>query len=84
MCLSAMHTEPSTDATAIRAHVREADQAARRLILQAAHLEKRAHRPRADPIERVSLEARAPQLRADAHALLAEVSELSGQVAAAA
>jgi hypothetical protein len=35
-------------------------------------------------MERASLEARALQLRADAHALLAEVSELSGQVAAAA
>jgi hypothetical protein len=79
-----MSPGPSTDATAIRAHVREADQAARRLITRAAHLEKRARRPAADPTERVSLEARALQLRADAHLLLAEVSALSGQVATAA
>jgi hypothetical protein len=78
-----MLTDPSTDAPAIRAQVREVEYAARRLILRAAHLEKRARRPRADPIERASLEARALELRDDAHALLAEVSELSGQVAAA-
>jgi hypothetical protein len=75
---------PSTNPAAIRAHMREADQAARRLILQAAHLEKRARRPRADRVEREWLEARALELRADAHALLAEISALSGQVAAAA
>jgi hypothetical protein len=79
-----MATGSPTDATAIRAHVREADQTARRLILQAAHLEKRARRPRADQVERMSLESRALALRADARALQAEVSELSGQVAAAA
>jgi ABC-type phosphate transport system auxiliary subunit len=79
-----MPAGPSTDAIAIRAQVREADQAARRLILQAAHLEKRARRPRADQLERVRLEARALELRADAHALLAEISALSGQVATAA
>jgi hypothetical protein len=79
-----MPTGTSTDAAVIRAHVREADQAARRLIMRAAHLEKRARRPRADPTESVSLEARALELRADARALLAEVSELSSHVAAAA
>jgi hypothetical protein len=72
-----------TDVTAIRAHVREADHAARRLIVRAAHLEKRARRPGANASERASLEALALELRADAHALLAEVSELSGRVAAA-
>jgi hypothetical protein len=78
-----MPTGPSTDAAAIRAHVREADHAARRLIMRAAHLEKRARRLRTDSLERVSLEARALGLRADAHALLAEVSELSGYIVAA-
>jgi hypothetical protein len=73
----------STDATAIRAHVRETEHAARRLIVRAAYLEKLARRPRTDPIERVSLDARAVELRADARALLAKVSELSGQVMAA-
>jgi len=73
----------ATDATAIRAHVREAEHAARRLIVRAAHLEKLARRPRTDPVERVSLDARAVELRADARALLAEVSALSGQVIAA-
>jgi hypothetical protein len=79
-----MSTGTSTDAAAIRAHVREADQAARRLIMRAAHLEKRARRPRADPAESMSLENRARELRADASALLAEVSELSSHIAAAA
>jgi hypothetical protein len=78
-----MLREPSIDAAAIRAHVREAEHAARRLIVRAAHLEKRAQRPRADELERARLEARALELRKDAHALLAEVSELSGQVLAA-
>jgi hypothetical protein len=78
-----MSAGPSIDPTAIRAHVRETEHAARRLIVRAAHLEKRARRPRADPLERLSLETRALELRADAHALLAEVSELSGQVTAA-
>jgi hypothetical protein len=78
-----MPAERSTDAIAIRAHAREAEHAARRLIMRAAHLEKRARRPRADPIEQASLEARALELRADARALLAEVSELSSQVTAA-
>ena len=79
----AMPEGPSTDVIAIRAHVREAEHAARRLIVRAAHLEKLARRPRTDPTERLSLDARAVELRADARALLAEVSELSGQVMAA-
>jgi hypothetical protein len=78
-----MSAGQSTDAIAIRAHVRESEHAARRLIERAAHLEKLARRPRANPMERVSLEARALELRADARVLLAEVSELSGRVAAA-
>jgi hypothetical protein len=78
-----MSTGTSTDAIAIRAHVRESEHAARRLIVRAAHLEKRARRPRADPVEKASLEARALELRADARILLAEVSELSGHIAAA-
>lgn len=61
----------------IRNHVREAEQAARRLLERAAHLEKRAGRPRADPAERLSLTARARELREDAEVLLAEISELS-------
>ena len=51
------------------------------MIVRAAHLEKRAQRPRADAAERLSLMARARELRADADALLAKVSELSRQVA---
>jgi hypothetical protein len=60
-----------TEAVALRSHVREAEQAARRLIL------------RADAAERLSLNARAQELRADAEALLAEISELSRRVTAA-
>lgn len=69
------------DPIAIRSYVREAEHAARRLIIRAAHLEKRARRPRADAAERLSLTTRARQLRADAEALQAQVSELSRQVA---
>ncbi len=76
-----MPAQGTIETTAIRAHVREAEQAARRLIVRAAHLEKRALRPRADVAERLSLTVRARELRSDAHALLAEVSELSRQVA---
>jgi hypothetical protein len=76
-----MPPQVTIETTAIRAHVREAEQAARRLIVRASHLEKRAQRPRADAAERLSLTARARELRADADVLLAEVSELSRQVA---
>ena len=78
-----MSAGQSTDAIAIRAHVRESEHAARRLIERAAHLEKLARRPRANPIERVRLEARALELRAYYRVLLAKVSELSGRVTAA-
>ena len=76
-----MSPERTNETTAIRAHVREAEQAARRLIVRAAHLEKRAQRTRTDATERLSLTARARELRADAGVLLAEVSELSRRVA---
>jgi hypothetical protein len=76
-----MLAEPPTQPAAIRSYVREAEQAARRLLVRAAHLEKRADRPRADAAERLRLNARAQELRADAQALLAEVSELSRRVA---
>jgi len=72
-----MLSERITETVAIRAQVRESEQAARRLILRAAHLEKRARRPRADAGERNSLNAQALELRADAEALLAKISELS-------
>jgi hypothetical protein len=70
-----------TETAAIRAQVRESERAARRLIVRAAHLEKRARRPRADTAERNSLNAQARELRADAEALLAKISELSRQAA---
>jgi hypothetical protein len=71
-----------TDATAIRAHLREAEHAARRLIDRAAHLEKRAARAQADSAERMRLDGSARELRAAAQALMAEISELSRQVVA--
>ena len=52
------------------------------LIVRAAHLERLARRPGAGPLESATLAARALELRADAHALLNEVSQLSSQVAA--
>jgi hypothetical protein len=68
------------DPFAIRSQVREVEHAARTRIIRAAHLEKRAQRARADTAERLSLNARACELRADAEVLLAQVSELSRQV----
>jgi len=77
-------TEQTTVATLrplkVRAHVREAEQAARGLIVRAAHMEKRAGRPRADELERMRLRSQAQELRAAAALLLAEISELSRQV----
>jgi hypothetical protein len=70
----------TTDASLVRSQVREAEHAARRLIIRAAHLEKLARRPRVSSAERISLEGRARDLRATADALLTEVSELSKQV----
>jgi len=76
-----MLAERPTDPIAIRAHLRESEHAARRLIMRAAHLEKLARRPRAGAAERLSLNARATELRADAEALRTEISELSRRVA---
>ena len=67
----------------LRALTRESEQAARRLIARAAHLEKRAGRPRIDQRERSDLNSRAQQMRAAAELLLAEVCELSRQAIAA-
>lgn len=76
-----MLSERPTEPMAIRAHAREAEHAARRLIMRAAYLEKLAQRPRASTAERVGLNSRARELRADAAALLAEISELSRRTA---
>ena len=72
-----------SEAASILSHVREAELAARRLLARAAHLEKRAQRPRADATERDRLNARARELRSEAQALLAEIAELSRRVTAA-
>ena len=71
-----MPDDQSINARAIRAQVREANFAARRLMGQAVHMEKRARRARADVNERVELNARAVELRAEASLRLAEVSQL--------
>jgi hypothetical protein len=71
---------PPVQAALVRAHVREAEHAARRLIARAAHMEKRAARPRTALSERTRLDATARDLRAAADVLLAEISELSRQV----
>jgi hypothetical protein len=68
------------DVTSIHLHIRESEHAARRLIARAAHLEKRASRPRTDAAERLSLTGTAGQLRAAAAELLLEVSDLSRRV----
>ena len=73
----------ATEVIATRSHVRETELAARRLLIRAAHLEKRAQRPRTDAGERASLTAQAGELRRDARALLAEISELSRRASAA-
>jgi hypothetical protein len=78
-----MLAEARIEPAVLRAHVREADQAARRLLARAAHMEKRASRARVGSIERVNLDDRARELRAAAQALLTEVSELSRRVTAA-
>jgi hypothetical protein len=77
---AAEQTAHSFDPLRVRADVREAEQAARRLIARAAHLEKRAGRPRTDSDERMNLAAKARELRAAAEPLLAEISELSRRV----
>jgi len=70
-------TEGSTEAGEILALVRETDQAARRLLTRAAHLERLAGRCRTDGIERADLDSHAEELRAAAELLLVEVCALS-------
>ena len=79
--LAGATTEQSAhQAAVIRAHVRAAEQAARGLIARAAHMEKRAARPRTASSERMSLDTKAQELRAAADILLAEISELSRRI----
>jgi hypothetical protein len=78
-----MLAERSLDAAEIRAVARESEQAARRLISRAAHLEKRAKRSWSDPAERSELNSRARELRSAAAHLLDEVCELARQSRAA-
>ena len=76
------HERPA-EAGEIRALARETEQAARRLLSRAAHLEKRASRPRTDPSECANLKSQAVELRTAADLLLVEVCELSRQARAA-
>ena len=78
-----MLVERPVGSNELRALTRESEQAARRLIARAAHLEKRATRPRIDQTERSDLNSRAQELRAAAELLLTEVCELSRQARAA-
>lgn len=73
----------TTDAGLARNHVREAEHAARRLMVRAVHLEKLARRSQVGSAHRAGLEARARDLRLTADTLLTEVCELSKQVKAA-
>jgi len=72
-----MSAEPKTTPFSIRLRRREAEQAARNLIVRAAYIEKRAGRARLDSAERASLDARARELRDAAELLRTEISELS-------
>jgi hypothetical protein len=72
---------PSTDVVTIRNHLRDADQAARRLIARAAYMERLARRPGASSTERARLDDRAQELRGAAAALSAAICDLSRQVA---
>jgi hypothetical protein len=74
--------ERPVELSEIRAQMRESDRASRRLIGQAAHIEKLARRARPGSSERVNLNAKAHELRTAARLLLAEVSELSRQALA--
>jgi hypothetical protein len=74
---TARTVDPAPPTSEARAHAREAEQAARRLIARAAHLEKRAGRLRIGATERMSLDAKARELRAEADLLLSEVAELA-------
>jgi hypothetical protein len=78
---STMAAETTPTPLSIRARMREAELTARNLILRAAYMEKRAGRAGVDSAERVNLDARARELRADADVLLAEISALSRHVA---
>ena len=78
-----MLVERPIDSNELRALTRQSEQAARRLIARAAHLEKRARRSRIDQAERSDLNSRAQELRAAAELLLTEVCELSRQARAA-
>jgi hypothetical protein len=73
----------TTDAGLARSHVREAEHAARRLMMRAVHLEKLARRSQLGSAHRASLEARARDLRVTADGLLTEVCELSRHLRAA-
>lgn len=75
-----MAAETTSAPFSIRARIREAEQAARNLIVRAAYIEKRAERARADSAERLELNARARELREAAEVLRAEISELSHDV----
>jgi hypothetical protein len=67
---------------AIRARVRQSDQAARRLLDRAAHMEKSARRPALKARERHDLNEQALELRAAANRLLADVCELAQRLRA--
>lgn len=75
-----MPIQALTDASVIRAHVRESEQTARRLISRAAYLEKLAGRPRTGEAERLSLETTARDLRAAADKITGEICALCRQV----
>jgi hypothetical protein len=74
--------EKTTAALSTRTRMREAELAARNLILRAAYMEKCSSRPRLGSAERTRLTARAQELRKAADALLSEISELSQHLTA--
>lgn len=76
-----MAAETTTAPFSIRARMREAERAARDLIVRAAYFEKRAERAHTNSDERINLDARARELREAAGVLRREISELSRQVA---
>ena len=77
-----MVPEAATETIAVRARVREAEQAARGLLARAAHMEKRAGRRQVHLAERTTLHDRAQELRTAADALWREICELSWHLAA--
>lgn len=72
-----MLAERPIDASEIRALARETDQAARRLLTRASHLERLAARSWNDPTGRADFSSRAKEMRTAAEQLLLEVCELS-------